>query len=391
MTKQKGTPAMIREPAEVRFADELEALRAADTAPRPPGWLMSPRAVRVFILGGPVGSAPRPSAGKAGKKAAAPPADNGPAVIGRKFHGDEALIDRAIVTLMSNRGLLLVGEPGTAKSMLSELLAAAISGTSGLTIQGTAGTTEDQIKYSWNYALLLAEGPTLAALVPAPLYHGLARGQLVRFEEITRCPPEIQDTLISVLSDKVLHIPELKGDNTLFATPGFNIIATANTRDRGVHEMSAALKRRFNFETVPPIADKRFELELVLEQANDMLHHAGATAAIEADVIDVLVTTFMDLRKGRTEEGTVVERPSTAMSTAEAVSVAFAAGLEACYLGDGTLRGENLAKQLVGTVLKDSADDAKKVKQYFDVVVKNRAKRSEHWRSFYDARGVLGS
>ncbi len=335
--------------------------------------------MRTFILGN-AGQA-APAKGKAKVPA-----------IARKFHGDEALIDRAVVTLMSNRGLLLVGEPGTAKSMLSELLSAAISGTSALTIQGTAGTTEDQIKYSWNYALLLAEGPTPNALVPAPLYTGLARGQIVRFEEITRCPPEIQDALISVLSDKVLHVPELRGeDDRLFAKPGFNVIATANTRDRGVHEMSAALKRRFNFETVPPIAEKAFEVELVVEQARELLATAGAEAAVEPDVIDVLVTTFMDLRKGRTEEGTVVERPSTAMSTAEAVAVAFAAGLEACYLGDGRLRGEHLARQLVGTVLKDSAEDAKKVRQYFDVVVKNRIKRSDHWKSFYDARGVLGS
>jgi MoxR-like ATPase len=375
MAQPNAAPTMLREPAEVRYAAELETLRQADTAPRPPGWLLSPRAVRTFILGTP---------GRAGKA-------KGP-VIARKFHGEDALIDRAVVTLMSNRGLLLVGEPGTAKSMLSELLAAAVSGTSALTIQGTAGTTEDQIKYSWNYALLLAEGPTLNALVPAPLYQGLARGQLVRFEEITRCPPEIQDTLISVLSDKLLHIPELKGESTmLFAKSGFNVIATANTRDRGVHEMSAALKRRFNFETVPPIAEKKYELELVLQQAQEMLHHAGAKADVKADVLDVLVTTFMDLRKGRTEEGTVVEKPSTAMSTAEAVSVAFAAALEACYLGDGRLRGDNLARQLVGTVLKDSIEDAKKVRQYFDVVVKTRAKRDEHWKSFYDGRGVLGS
>ncbi|HWG47350.1 MAG TPA: AAA family ATPase [Gemmataceae bacterium] len=393
MAKQKDTPTMLREPAEMKFAAQLEALRAADTDPKPPGWHLSPRAVRTFILGNAGQQSRAPATGKISKSAKISAGGDGQlATIPRKFHGEEAMIDRAIVTLMSNRGLLLVGEPGTAKSMLSELLTAAISGSSALTIQGTAGTTEDQIKYSWNYALLLAEGPTPNALVPAPLYHGLSRGQIVRFEEITRCPPEIQDTLISVLSDKVLHVPELKGaDNLLFAKPGFNVIATANTRDRGVHEMSAALKRRFNFETVPPIAEKRFELELVLEQANDLLQNAGAVAALPPDVIDVLVTTFMDLRKGRTEEGTVVEKPSTAMSTAEAVSVAFAAGLEACYLGDGQLRGENLAKQLVGTVLKDSAEDAKKVCQYFDVVVKNRAKRSEHWKSFYDGRGILGS
>lgn len=378
MAKKSTTASMLREPAEVRFADELQALAKTDSFPKPPGWQLSPRAVRTFILGSPV------SKSKSKKKAEPE--------IRRKFHGDDAMIDRAIVTLMSNRGLLLVGEPGTAKSMLSELLSAAISGTSALTIQGTAGTTEDQIKYSWNYALLLAEGPTPKALVSAPLYHGLSHGQIVRFEEITRCPPEIQDTMISVMSDKVLHVPELKDDNNIiFAKPGFNVIATANTRDRGVHEMSAALKRRFNFETVHPIADKKFELELVLEQAQELLNQSGAEATMPTDVVDVLITTFSDLRKGRTEEGTVVEKPSTVMSTAEAVSVAFSAALDAGYFGDGQLRGEHLARQLVGTVLKDSEEDAKKVRQYFDVVVKNRARRSEHWKSFYEARGTLGN
>jgi MoxR-like ATPase len=392
MTK-KESGAILREPAEVRYAAELEALAAADDGPKPPGWKLSPKAVRTFILGN-AGTEPSAAASAKGAKAkkGTPVAPTAAGTIAPKFRGDGAMIDRAIVTLMSNRGLILVGEPGTAKSMLSELLAAAISGTSALTVQGTAGTTEDQIKYSWNYALLLSEGPTPNALVPAPLFHGLSRGQIVRFEEITRCPPEIQDTLISVLSDKVLHVPELRGgDGIVFARPGFNVIATANTRDRGVHEMSAALKRRFNFETVPPIEDKQQEVDIVMQQANELLQQHEAATTVERDVIDVLVTTFLDLRKGRTEEGAVVERPSTAMSTAEAVSVAFAAGLDACWFGDGRLRGEHLAKQIVGTVLKDSEEDAKKVRQYFEVVVKNRAKRSDHWRSFYEARGVLGA
>ncbi len=240
-----GDATVLREPAEVRFSDELAALAAADEHPRPEGWKLSPRAVRTFLLG---------SDGEAvGRAKKARP-------VAQKFYGDDMLVDRCIVTLMSNRGLILIGEPGTAKTMLSELLAAAVSGNSTLTIQGTAGTTEDQVKYSWNYALLLAEGPSRRAMVPSPLYTGLEEGALVRFEEITRCPAEIQDTLISILSDKILHVPELGDDGSVvLARRGFNVIATANVRDRGVNEMSSALKRRFNFETVQPLADPECE------------------------------------------------------------------------------------------------------------------------------------
>lgn len=356
---------VLREPAEVRYGEELAKLREEDDGSKPPGWRLSPQAVRAFILG---------------KKG-----------ISRKFYGDDTLIDRAIVTLMGSRGLLLVGEPGTAKSMLSELLSAAISGTSTNTIQGTAGTTEDQIKYSWNYARLLAEGPSLEALVKGPLYLGLEQGKLVRFEEITRCQPEIQDTLISILSDKVLHVPELEGADraALFAEKGFNVVATANTRDRGVNEMSSALKRRFNFETVAPISDTRREVKLVMEEVKRGLVESEADVAVEEDVIELLVTTFHDLRAGRTDEGTVVERPTTVMSTAEAVAVGVSAGLDAQWFGEGKLESAHVARQLVGTVLKDNPDDEKKLRQYFDVVVKGRAKKSPIWKRYYEARKWL--
>jgi MoxR-like ATPase len=368
--------AVVREPAEHRFADELAALKGVDKDPRPPGWQLSPKAVRIFVTGSEGKTLPSPS----GQQIAIP----------RNLYGDDMLVDRCIVTLMGNRGLILIGEPGTAKTMLSELLAAAICGQSTNTIQGTAGTTEDQIKYSWNYALLLAEGPSLKALVPSPLYMGLKEGLIVRFEEMTRCPQEIQDTLVSILSDKMMHVPELgDGHSLVLARKGFNVIATANTRDRGVNEMSAALKRRFNFETVRPIRDKDFEVRLVMEQAQSLLTDAGAEARVDQDVIDMLVTTFQDLRNGRTAEGTVVDRPSTPMSTAEAVAVAFSAALDACYFGDGRLRSEHVVRQLLGTVIKDSPDDAKKVRQYFDVVVKSRLRLGSSWKSFYEARGLL--
>ena len=358
--------AVLRAPAEQVHAEELARLRDKDSGPRPQGWGMSPRAVRSFIVGD----------DKLGVR--------------RKFYGDDALIDRCIVTLMSDRGLLLVGEPGTAKSMLSELMASAISGNSVCIIQGTAGTTEDQIKYSWNYALLLAEGPTTRALVGGPIHEAMRQGILCRFEEVTRVQPEIQDSLISLLSEKVLHVPELDGDDaTVFAQRGFNVLATANIRDRGVHEMSSALKRRFNFETVRPISDRRLETQLVREQTEAMLRQAEVDVEFSADVIDLLVTAFQDLRNGVTADGVVVEKPTAVMSSAEAVAVGYAAGLDAHYFGDGSVAGDHIARQLIGTVLKDNPDDGKKLRHYFDVVVKQRAQKHQQWKRVLDARREL--
>jgi MoxR-like ATPase len=361
------TNKVLRPPAETLYAEELAALAKSDRDPRPPGWKLSPRAVRSFICGA--------------KKPA----------VERKFFGDDVLVERAIVGLAGNRGLLLVGEPGTAKSMLSELLAAAISGCSTNTIQGTAGTTEDQIKYSWNYALLLAEGPTPKALVPGALYVGMTEGVLVRFEEITRCPPEIQDTLVSVLSDKLMTIPELHGDGrVLLAQPGFNVIATANTRDRGVHEMSSALKRRFNFETVHPIGELEQEVKLVSLECQRLLAESSVDVAFDRDVIELLVTAFQELRAGVTAEGVQVERPSTVMSTAEAVSVGLQAGLDAFYYGDRRLTPEHIGRHLAGSAIKDNPDDLKKLKHYFDVVVRERSKtKGGAWESFLKSRKYL--
>jgi MoxR-like ATPase len=368
-----GTEDLQRPAAEVLYADELRRLAELDAgAPRPGGWQLSPQSVLKFALG------------------------DEEARISPKFVGRRSFLERCIVALATNRGLMLIGEPGTAKSYLSELLAAAVSGDSTLVIQGSAGTTEDNIKYSWNYALLLAEGPSERSLVPAPLYRGMKEGKLVRFEEITRCPLEIQDTLLSILSDRVMAIPEREDEGrTLFARVGFNVVATANTRDRGVNEMSAALKRRFNFETVPPIADLAQEMELVQRETDRLLRRAGIPLSLPPELTEMLVTTFHELRAGRTGDGKALEPLSTVMSTAEAVSVGYAAGLHAYYYGDGspggaaTQEGEgevtpaHLVQSLLGSALKDEPEDLKKLRHYFHHVVKDR--RGGRWPGYYDA------
>lgn len=358
------TADVQRPPAEIRYAGELARLRAADTADRPPGWALSVQAARRFVVGD----------AKLG--------------VSRKFVGDPSLIDRALITLATSRGLMLVGEPGTAKSLLSELLAAAVSGDSTLTIQGGAATTEDQIRYSWNYALLVADGPSTKSLVPAPLLRGMAEGRTVRFEEITRCPLEVQDCLLSPLSDRVLAVPELTGpDAMVFARDGFNIIATANTRDRGVNDMSSALKRRFNFETVFPIADFETELSLVATEATALLRRSGVTAEPRRDVLEVLVTTFRELRAGETVRGDSMDRLSAVMSTAEAVSVAHAVGLCGWFLRGEPGTAEDLVSCLAGTAAKDNPDDLAKLRRYLEQQVTWR--RGDQWRALHSARHLL--
>lgn len=364
--KDEGVATELQRPAaEVLYATELESLAAKDkTRPRPKGWQLSPQSVLSFVLGDDqLGLEP-------------------------KFVGNRAFLERAIVALATNRGLMLIGEPGTAKSYLSELLAAAISGDSTLTIQGSAGTTEDNIKYGWNYAILLTEGPSERSLVPAPIYRGMLEGKIVRFEEITRCPIEIQDILLSILSDRVMSIPELEGPGrTLYAKTGFNVIATANTRDRGVNEMSAALKRRFNFETVQPIVSLDDEMALVQRESEKLLKRAEIPLALKPEVIELLVTTFHELRNGQTSDGKAIEPLTTAMSTAEAVSTAYAAGIHAYYYGASEVEPGHLVQHLVGSALKDAPDDVKKLAHYFNHVVKGR--RGRAWAAYYEARKHL--
>ena len=233
--------------AEQQYAAELAALAAADGRPRPPAWRLSPWAVVDYMLGAtlPDGT-----------------------VITPKYVGARRLVEVAVATLATDRALLLLGAPGTAKTWLSEHLAAAISGDSTLLVQGTAGTSEEAVRYGWNYARLIAEGPTPGALVAAPVMAAMRDGKVVRCEDLTRMPAEVQDALITVLSEKTLPVPELGIE--VQAVPGFTLVATVNDRDRGVNEMSSALKRRFNTVVLPLPATEDVEVEIVTRRVAEL-------------------------------------------------------------------------------------------------------------------------
>ncbi|MGS2722443.1 ATP-binding protein [Porticoccus sp. GXU_MW_L64] len=346
---------VIKQSAELLYKDELDRLRQEDSGDCPPGWQLSGQAVCSFILGD--------------KKLG----------ITQKFYGDDALVERAVVTLMGHQSLLLVGEPGTAKSLLSELLGAAISGDSQKIIQGTAGTTEDHIKYSWNYALLLAQGPNEQSLIPGAIYNAMSEGAIARFEEVTRCPQEVQDALISLMSEKQIYVPELSRAQS--AKPGFNIIATANLHDKGVNEMSNALRRRFNFETVRPIRDPELEKTLIRSQLAKRFEGAAPSGELDDALLDILVAVFNDLRG---DKQAAVKSLDAVLSTAEAVNVAYACCLQHHYMG-GELDSGHIAQQLQGVVIKDKEEERKKLAHYLDVFVRERARKDAKWKAFFQS------
>jgi len=355
-----GQSDVVRAHAEDQFAAELAALAAADDRLRPPSWRLSPWAVATYLLGGrlPDGTEITP-----------------------KYIGQRRLVEVAVATLATDRALLLLGVPGTAKTWVSEHLAAAISGDSTLLVQGTSGTPEEAIRYGWNYARLLAEGPSRAAVVASPVMRAMQTGAIARIEELTRIPSDVQDALITILSEKTLPIPEL--DDEVQARQGFNLIATANDRDRGVNELSSALKRRFNTVVLPLPADAEEEVGIVARRVADLGVALGLPTELDALAeIRRVVTVFRELRSGVTADGrTKVKSPTATLSTAEAISVVTNGAALATHFGDGVLRADDVAAGLTGAVVKDPVQDGIVWAEYLETVVRER----EEWADLYRA------
>ncbi|MGJ5007829.1 ATP-binding protein [Bradyrhizobium oligotrophicum] len=362
MTNADASPTdgQLRRSAEALHAHELEALAQEDTRARPAQWRLSPQAVVTYLMGGRTRSGVE---------------------ITPKYIGNRRLIETAVATLATDRALLILGVPGTAKSWVSEHLAAAISGSSELIVQCTAGTDENQIRYGWNYALLLAKGPSREAMVPTPLMRAMEAGRIVRFEELTRMPSDVQDTLITVLSEKLMPIPEI--NDSIHATRGFNMIATANARDKGVNELSSALKRRFNVVVLPLPSDLDEEVRIVTKRVGEIGGGLELPTIAPADQeIMRIVTVFRELRDGQTLDGRLkLKSPSGSLSTAEAIAVTIGAWAEAGHFGSGVIDAQSMAANLVGAIVKDPVQDKVVLQEYLETVVRER----KPWADLYGA------
>lgn len=353
--------SLLKYQAEQAYQAELDALKAQDQHPKPTNWQLSPWSVVTYLMGGTL--------------------EDG-TVITPKYYGSQRLIEIAVATLVTDRALLLMGVPGTAKTWVSEHLSAAISGNSTLLVQGTAGISEDTMRYGWNYASLIAKGPSEEALVPSPVLMAMQQGKLARIEELTRIPSDVQDTLITILSEKMLPIPEL--NTAVQAQQGFNVIATANDRDRGVNELSSALRRRFNTVVLPLPNTLEEEVNIVatrVQQLGKSLNIQTSKAPIKE--IQRLVTLFRELRTGQTTDGrTKVKMPSATLSTAEAISVVNSGQALALHFGDGELKARDLAAGVIGAVVKDPVQDGAIWQEYLETVVKERKEWADLYRAF---------
>lgn len=353
----------LRRSAEQIHAGELAALANDEADRRPEGWALSPRAILTYLMGGKAGDGTPVSA---------------------KYLGDKRLIETAVSTLATDRALLLLGVPGTAKSWVSEHLAAAISGDSTSVIQCTAGTDENQIRYGWNYARLLANGPSRDALVATPLMRAMEAGKICRFEELTRMGSDVQDTLITVLSEKMMPVPEL--NTSVYAKRGFNIIATANNRDKGVNELSSALKRRFNVVVLPLPDSAQEEIDIVTKRVGEMAANLDLPAPKGvAEEVARVVAIFRELRSGQTDDGKVaLKTPTGGLSTAEAIAVMVGGISHATFFNDGRLTAEMLASNMIGAVIKDPVQDRIVLGEYLETVLKRRRGFESYYAALTD-------
>jgi len=157
--------------------------------------------------------------------------------IGKAVVGQDAAVDLMMVSLLSEGHVLLEGVPGTAKTLLSQTFAAALSLRFGR-IQFTPDLMPGDLLGTnlFNFqtnTFTLTKGPIFTELLLA--------------DEINRTPPKTQAALLQAMNERAVTIDGVDHD----LGEGFMVIATQNPiEQQGTYPLPEAQLDRFLFKVV---------------------------------------------------------------------------------------------------------------------------------------------
>lgn len=206
-------------------------------------------------------------------------------------------IELVVAALAVDRHVLIEGPPGTGKSTLLRAIAHEL-GVGFEFVEGNAELTPARLVGHFDPARVLVDGYDPDVFVDGPLLTSLREGSLLYVEEINRVPEETLNVLVTVMSERELHVPRL---GHVTAAPGFRLVAAMNPFDAvGTARISGAI-----YDRVCRLAvtyQSASEEQAIAERAVP-----GVDAAWAANVVELvrLSRSHPDLRFGSSVRGAI--------------------------------------------------------------------------------------
>jgi MoxR-like ATPase len=255
---QPASPGQPASPSAAQPASPGPAPSPSVGQPASPGSVGQPASAGSVGQPASPGQAPSPSAGRSGGQAPTPPtpAREGELLertvfeVKRVIVGQDRLVERMLVGLLSKGHLLLEGVPGVAKTLAVETFAKVVGG-SFARLQFTPDLVPADILGTRIYRQGREEfdvelGPVVANFVLA--------------DEINRAPAKVQSAMLEVMAERHLSI----GGKTFPMPNPFLVLATQNPiENEGVYPLPEAQRDRFLFKIMIEYPNVEEEREII--------------------------------------------------------------------------------------------------------------------------------